>query len=114
MALQFASESFPQLSQLFSEVTPTIALVCPNDLVQVWLLSAGEVAGLILLLLVCRHMDPSAALQHEWATEAASVLHPATGIATLEGKVVVVAVAHACGPGGVSHPTPALGAPSCR
>ena len=34
---------FPQLSQLFSEVTPTIALVCPNDLVQVWLLSAGEV-----------------------------------------------------------------------
>ena len=33
---------FPQLSQLFSEVTPTIALVCPNDLVSLVAICGGS------------------------------------------------------------------------
>jgi hypothetical protein len=63
------------------EVAPTSALVCPNDLVQIWLVAALEVAELLLLLVVevvvvllllvllllllaRRHLDLSAVLEH--------------------------------------------------
>jgi hypothetical protein len=62
------------------EVAPTSALVCPNDLVQIWLVAALEVAELLLLLVVVvvllllvlllllllarRHLDLSAVLEH--------------------------------------------------